>query len=371
MAAPDNEPQHFGRIASMCRQLNEDAGLVVWCNSSFVAKDLKKYLEDRGIRVQLESADSILPCESKCILLYPHNVMECYSKWVRDSFVFGPLESDGSITVVNTSVPKESDASWVENYLQKLQFDNGTRLHFLPYQTPGAGGNLMADGEVCLIGANQIGPEMQKESFRAAFLPGNNDKTPWKEVRGSSDRIPSRLAHLDLYLSFTGCTRNPPDRQIVFLAECKFLGSSNQSILRSEVESLNEYLNQVAFNLEEMGFDVVRNPAPLLHNPENNASYLCAINNCLVEVTQLSRTVWLPSLTCEQESYAHYQQLQDVEKENDALWAELGFEVRIVEGNFHDLFDEIGALHCITNELMREPPDCALVNVDLLVYTNH
>ncbi len=109
--------------------------------------------------------------------------------------------------------------------------------------------------------------------------------------------------------------------------------------------------DEIAFQLERLGFQVIRTPLPhvFVDFPEERTRrwYFATSNNCLVEITDTSQRVWLPT-------YGHgpWEDLQATDDANRAIWEELGFEV-VQLGDFHPFAQNLGALHCIKKYLAR------------------
>ena len=104
--------------------------------------------------------------------------------------------------------------------------------------------------------------------------------------------------------------------------------------------------------LGRLGFEVTRTPLPRVYvdYPEERVRqwYFATSNNCLVEVADGSKRVWLPT-------YGHgpWAALRATDEANQAIWEKLGFEV-VPLGNFHYFAQNLGALHCIKKYLARD-----------------
>lgn len=353
-AAEAGDVQHFGRIAGLMQQLgDDDAGLVVWCNSTAIREELKTFIEKtvaHACPVACRNLGELLPATARCLLISPKNGHENYSRWVRDAFVFDTIQPCGTVRMAKTGIPKHSDHDWAETHLAALCFDDGTHFSLQNTVVPVAGGNILGDddGNFLLVGANQI--RFVEPQTRLDFV----SEIRLVEIGKHTTTPPHRLAHIDLYLTMTGCAVRQPLRPLLLVARCELVSAKSQPDLLPQVERLNFYLDEVTAALESNGFAVLRNLVPMLKNEQNGAFYLCALNNCLVETTPDRRTVWLANITQGQENSPYFSKLRQAEMDNAAIWQQLGFEVRWVAGDFHDLLDEDGGLHCVTNEF-REP----------------
>ncbi|MFM9947822.1 MAG: hypothetical protein ACKV1O_07795 [Saprospiraceae bacterium] len=148
--------------------------------------------------------------------------------------------------------------------------------------------------------------------------------------------------HIDLFISLTGQIFK--QKPIIFVA----FVIPTMPELASRSDKLNEELERVVVQLKEH-FCIMRNPVPLV---KNNIEYPCFYNNCLVEVTETIKNVWIPSFATGKEGWK--KKLMPYDKANQRLWEKIGFKAILIKSDFHNLCEYgKGALHCITNELIR------------------
>jgi hypothetical protein len=119
------------------------------------------------------------------------------------------------------------------------------------------------------------------------------------------------------------------------------------------VYAMVELFDNVAENLERIGFKVIRNPMPLIYldneEKKERSWHFAATNNVLVEIIDNdNKTVWLPTY-----GYGNWTELKKTDEYNKRLWEELGFKV-IQLGDFHPFAQNSGSLHCIKKYLERE-----------------
>jgi hypothetical protein len=99
------------------------------------------------------------------------------------------------------------------------------------------------------------------------------------------------------------------------------------------------------------GFDVIRNPLPLTYVDDPEAKlrtwYMATANNCLVQITDQSSDVWLPTY-----GHANWADLAAVDAANRRIWQELGFTVHEL-GDYHPFAQNLGAVHCIKKYIAR------------------
>ena len=360
----DGEDQ-YGRILAVLQSLREHTGLLVWCNSQTVMKTVGQWLQQHGVDAERRLLNEELPATFRCVLLAPEGeyVLTKYSHWVRDPFV-SKWDETGQLTLLGSTDAKNEDSWWVPLHLKHLKLAKNELIVAKNNTIPVAGGNILFDADFVLVGAKQFrdsqklsgSPDARGELL--GHMNGNCPSTPFLrviEIGAHTGQEPPWLVHLDLYLSLTGM-RDAGGHYIVLLGRCEPVVATAhpEPDVLQVIDRMNEYLEQVAEQLTHAGFLVQRNPLPILHQESVADSYLCAYNNCLTEVAEgLKPTVWLAKLTHRRENEIYYEHLKRLENENIALWETLGFEVRLVEANFHSILDDQGSLHCITNELLR------------------
>lgn len=152
------------------------------------------------------------------------------------------------------------------------------------------------------------------------------------------------LVHLDLFITLAG-----NKRLLVGSPEL-----ADDVLGRPPVDhSLSALFDDIAQQLLDEGFDVVRNPLPLTYGdgrrlvdgrPENvRLWYFATANNCLVG----DGHVWLPTY-----GYGAWPELAATDDANRRIWEGLGFQTHTVSG-WHPFAQRLGALHCITKVLSR------------------
>jgi hypothetical protein len=215
-----------------------------------------------------------------------------------------------------------SDPSKLEKFIRDLfrqTFDPDRELHF--------------------IGTRLRVPE---ETTRAVRVDGRN----WTEVvyAGTGARQP--IFHIDMFISLAGRADSGRYRVLVGspAAADRILGR------RPLPHALDPIFDDVARNLTRMGFEVVRNPLPLVYvdypTERERMWYFATSNNCLVEIDD-RRSVWLPT-------YGHepWPELAATDEANKEIWEGLGFTVHQL-ANFHPFAQNLGSIHCIKKYLSR------------------
>ena len=166
-------------------------------------------------------------------------------------------------------------------------------------------------------------------------------------------QAPQPLGHLDLYLSLSGVQEE--GRYVVLVGRCVLLPAARvQPALERQVEQLNAYLDRVAACLSGMNFRVKRNPIPVWQGRQAAEADFLVYNNCLLEVAEgTAPVVYLPQLSFGRPPGPGTEALVQLENDNIALWQALGFEVRLIRAAFQKALASLGALHCLSNEILR------------------
>lgn len=353
----------YNRILALLHTSNPDTGLLVWCNSQSAMQNLDQWLQKQGVKAQRRFLNEQVPAIFKCVLLAPQGqyALTNYTHWIRDPFLW-KQEPDGALSLLGSAFAKNEDSLWAMLHLRHLQLEHKKPVRWQKEVIPAAGGNILFDEDFILVGARQfqahaakIGRETCIQNLFNA-LNGPQDPPAFRriiEIGKNAPQEPAKLAHIDLYLSITG--RREQNRYVVLLGKCVLLANvlAPSPAMLALTAQLNTYLDNVGHQLETAGFCVKRNPMPIVPGAGSAQPYLCAYNNCLLEVGDFHATVWLAQLSFGQEAQPFYDQLKHLELENIALWESLDFEVRLVAANFHSILDDQGSLHCITNEVLR------------------
>lgn len=197
--------------------------------------------------------------------------------------------------------------------------------------------------KVIIIGEPATGINFGERSMAKVKKPTLFDFSLWKTSVQPMEKASDELTvHIDAFISLTGQTYN--EKPIVFVA----LAVPVKAELAEKANNINKELDNVVEQLRGQ-FCVIRNPVPVV---ENHEYYTCFYNNCLVEVTETTKKVWIPSFATGKEKWK--KALMSYDKVNQNLWKSLGFNAMLIYADFHNLCEQgNGALHCITNELIR------------------
>jgi hypothetical protein len=216
-----------------------------------------------------------------------------------------------------------TDQSKVEAFVRDLfrrTFDPGRALHF--------------------IGTRLQVPE---ETTRPVTIEGEE----WTEVvyAGTGTRQP--IFHIDMFISLAGKAESGRYRVLVGSP-----AAADEILGREPLQhALDPIFDDVARNLKRLGFEVVRNPLPLVYVDDPGRRerfwYFATSNNCLVEIDGRRRSVWLPTY-----GHAPWPELAATDRANKELWEKLGFTVHQLT-DFHPFVQNLGSVHCIKKYLSR------------------
>lgn len=150
------------------------------------------------------------------------------------------------------------------------------------------------------------------------------------------------IFHIDMFITLGG--RNSEGKYQLVIGDPRMAAT----LLTQEVNWLAtpDAFDEVAEILARIGFEVIRNPLPLVYvdDPELKLRkwYYASYNNALVEIkSKDERTIWLPTY-----GHGNWQELTVTDKENKRIWEELGFRVIMLD-DFHPFAENAGAVHCI------------------------
>ena len=173
------------------------------------------------------------------------------------------------------------------------------------------------------------------------------DGEDWTEDVGAGAGSLQPIFHIDMFLSMAG--RAPDGRYRVLVGSPQ----AAAGILGQPVpdHALAPAFDEIARRLSGLGFEVIRTPLPRVYvdypGDRLRQWYFATSNNCLVEITDDSKRVWLPT-------YGHgpWSALEATDRANRDIWEGLGFEV-VALGDYHPFAQNLGALHCIKKYLAR------------------
>jgi hypothetical protein len=221
-----------------------------------------------------------------------------------------------------------------------------------PGETPTAlirrlyGEYLDSDRQLIYVGSTIPVPEEQQRRFEL-------DGQEWTELLylGNQPGTAQPLFHIDMFISLAG--RGDDGRYRLLVGDPRLAAELLDEPLYPH--AMAEVFDNIAGSLERSGFEIVRNPLPLVYVDDEHARlrlwYFATANNALVERPSSGpATVYLPSY-----GYGAWQSLAGTDEANRELWEELGFHT-VALTDFHPFAENLGAVHCITKYLARSTP---------------
>lgn len=305
---------------------------------------------------------------------YPIN----FSIWAEDAYVVVQDDGQGAPTLVEPANFTRYDDGFIADIVS-AQSDVGVHSVPLYYQ----GGNVLIGDDYWLIGSDypakatklgllqpnagesdrdaairRYGEEL--DSSRRMIILGTRAPVPqavtrqidiggdpWTELLYYGTGLHQPLFHIDMFVTLAG--RDDEGKPIALVGDpqmaANILGESTSSLM------MIPYYDDIANRLTSEGFSVVRNPLPLTYVDDREEAtrlwYFATANNALVEITDSSKRVWLPSY-----GYGTQQHLQATDNKNKRIWEDLGFTVTMLK-DFNPFASNLGAVHCICKYLQR------------------
>lgn len=270
------------------------------------------------------------------------------SVWARDRCIARSFLDDRPAPFI-VPRPNEDAESW------------RLKEHFAPFALESAdllpdvradqivleGGNVVGTLTNAFVGANALGvnddpaaetpnPELAKRRLESVL------GKPVIIVGKSIDEVP--WLHVDMYLT-------PVAQDAVLLADLylaeqlialdalgkRLTGQPCDDDIRVPIAVESEQLDEIAWNLEDRGYEVARLPA-IVNFDEN---WMLTYNNVLMDFREGEKTVYLPQYGVEAlDQYAV------------AAYEKLGFNVKPIDVS--ETFDSGGAVRCVANVIKRE-----------------
>ncbi|GAB3200030.1 hypothetical protein ABID22_003046 [Pontibacter aydingkolensis] len=203
---------------------------------------------------------------------------------------------------------------------------------------------LDSERKLFLVGSTVQIPSVKKEKL---VIEGEE----WTEEYFShnSEGTVQPIFHIDMFITLAG--RNQEGKYQLLVGDPRMAAEmlKNDFMTRLNPDAFDDIANL----LSKLGFDVIRNPLPLVHidDPEVKLRkwYYATYNNALVEIkSPEAKTVWLPTY-----GYGCWEELKRTDEENKRIWEKLGFNV-IYLADFHPFVEFSGSVHCIKKYVRRQ-----------------
>jgi len=171
----------------------------------------------------------------------------------------------------------------------------------------------------------------------------------WDDItyRGNRAGTVQPIFHIDSFMSLAG--RDAGGSYVILVGDPAMAADLlGRDLLQ---HSMRPVFDDIAAQLVELGFKVVRNPLPLVYQDDEinrvRSWYFASYNNALVEIATDARRVWLPTY-CNQD----HSDLEITDRVNMEIWQRLGF-APIALGDFHHFAQNLGAAHCLAKCVAR------------------
>ena len=175
----------------------------------------------------------------------------------------------------------------------------------------------------------------------------NGERWLERVYAGNNAGTTQPLFHIDMFITLAG--RGAAGKQVVLVGDPK--AAAEVLGMPLSPYAMHAIFDDIAAQLAAGGFEVVRNPLPLVYQDEPREKvrywYFATANNALVQTVEGDRHVWLPT-------YGHgaWPELEATDIANADIWQALGYSVHSL-GDFHPFAFNLGAVHCITKYLGR------------------
>lgn len=292
--------------------------------------------------------------------------------WARDCLVVDSQTVPLSV-ISSSSLARKEDHKIPHLLAEALQ------MQVRPLSAPFEGGNLLVGEQHVFVGADTLtefagqANELALKRFRSVLADELNEGRE-VVVIASTQAVPEQFSRtielgdqewqqIQHYLNKTG-TRQPIFHIDVFLTFANVNAHGQQRVLVGDprladkllnrqlpVDNLAAHFDDIAAQLAALGFEVLRNPLPLIYMDEADKRqrtwFYASSNNVLLQCGECEPIVWLPQF-----AHDHWPELKITDDFNRALWQDLGFEVRMIPG-CQRLAENMGGLHCLSNVLKR------------------
>jgi hypothetical protein len=394
----DYQAEYFAILLELLMKMPPYTRFILYCTSEQKRAEAAAFLRASKFLRFRETGSNIRPARPpKCMLIAPTgNINQKGTPWIRDTF-FVKWDSSTQTAFLSETASQRGAEKDLAEFLEQSG-DIFPKVEAGPdfMELPLVGGNVLLVDQYVLVGYQDTNgmprAELERQvknlfntmpdtPFQTVLVVGEpaakkipeflkhlfaffKDSTP-AETR-SIPRFADMFLHLDMFLTVAG-VKGANQKPVLFLARAECLCTlSNTSDQEQKILSVwNAYMDLIDQELEPH-FDVRRNPVPLFieYRPLNEDGknilrirpvgiFFGAYNNCLVEVSEGTRRVWLPGISRISYYSVHRKALDAIEQKNREMWEGLDFEVSVIEADFYKLLLGYSALHCITNELAR------------------
>ncbi|MEP2989844.1 MAG: hypothetical protein ABJN65_12235 [Parasphingorhabdus sp.] len=278
------------------------------------------------------------------------------TSWACDLFLACTNGNGQEMLLATPSIERRED-----DRLPGFLADHG--LYPITYATePFEGGNILISKKHIFVGSDSPVITELKQDGREIVIVGAPDcpselrhsahhgDEQWEQIFHYQNKPETRqpIFHVDMFMTLAGPGADGRERVLV-----------GDPAMAAEIFddplyplSLAEKFNAIAEDLSARGFDVIRNPLPMIYmdNVEQRTRtwFYANSNNVLVQRSETEgNIVWMPE-------YGHdnWPELAKTDAANWDIWENLGYEVRVITDG-QRLAENLGGLHCLTNVLKR------------------
>ena len=203
---------------------------------------------------------------------------------------------------------------------------------------------LDRERKLFMVGSTVQIPAVKKEKLMI-------DGEEWSEKYYShnAEGTVQPIFHIDMFITLAG--RNQEGRYQLLVGDPRMAAKLLEHEFMTRLNP--DAFDDIANTLSKLGFDVIRNPLPLVHidDPEKKLRkwYYATYNNALVEIKSTDdKTVWLPTY-----GHGNWEKLKRTDEENKRIWQELGFKVVFLT-DYHPFVEFSGSVHCIKKYVQRK-----------------
>lgn len=203
--------------------------------------------------------------------------------------------------------------------------------------------NLDFNRELYFIGSSLPVPSTRTKKFKM-----NGEEWKEKYFQKNEGGTVQPLFHIDMFITLAGGAEN--GKYILLVGDPGMAAG----LLEMPVHkySVPELFDDIAEIMVKRGFEVVRNPLPVIYfddeKKKKRSWHFATYNNCIVEIIDReNKTVWLPTY-----GHGNWKELEKTDRANKEILEGLGFKVVLLE-DYHPLIEDSGSLHCIKKYLER------------------
>ncbi len=175
------------------------------------------------------------------------------------------------------------------------------------------------------------------------------DGVDWHEVvyRGNRKNTGQPIFHIDAFITLAG--RGEDGQYNVLVGDPAMAATALSTRLPDH--SMQFAFDDIAGQLGKAGFNVVRNPLPLVYHDNHMMKtrhwYFATANNALVEIDGCDKNVWLPTY-----GDGSSRALEKTDRLNEEIWQRLGFKTYLL-GDNNPFAVNLGAIRCLAKCILR------------------